>query len=166
MKKIFLLLAFLLIICAYFIFTIRIEIGKKIHNIEPEKHGNAGCIIANKDGYILMSKGVKTKKYHIPGGTAMGYESPEDTAMRETFEEIGIKPTIVKLFALKENNFYIFFCKINEEYLDHEHVFEDEISGNEWVDVKNIDSKLLRYPSEYKSIVESEEFKSFVLEND
>ncbi|MBI2151303.1 NUDIX hydrolase [Candidatus Woesearchaeota archaeon] len=64
----------------------------------------SGCAIINDDKLLLLWK-KKHKHYEFPGGKIESGETLEQTALRETKEEIGCEVKIVKYLFYKD--FYI-----------------------------------------------------------
>jgi ADP-ribose pyrophosphatase YjhB (NUDIX family) len=72
----------------------------------------AGCIVI-RDGKVLIVKS-KNGKYGIPKGGVNTLESYQDAAVRETYEETGIKTKIIEYIGKyeKENKIvHIFIAK-------------------------------------------------------
>ena len=59
-------------------------------------HANAGCVILDEQGKILLVRDHYSKQYSIPGGSARSGEISACCAHRETFEESGINVKIIK----------------------------------------------------------------------
>ncbi len=113
---------------------------------------NAGCVIANKEGKLLMARGEEIKKYHIPGGTAVAGESVVDTAKREAFEELGVVVDVVSLLTIMENpRFYLFLCRA-EGRLDMNYSYPGEIDKIAWIDPAKEEKNNLRFGTEYIQI--------------
>jgi 8-oxo-dGTP diphosphatase len=80
----------------------------------------AGCAII-KDNKILVQHRKKRDWYELPGGKIDENESPEQTAVRELYEELGCDIEIIKQLGIKdftEDNFTMtynwFLAKIKE----------------------------------------------------
>ena len=111
--------------------------------------GNAGCVLVNKYGEILMARSQDIKKYHIPGGTGDQGEGVVDTARREFFEETGAHVAILSLIEVIESpKFYLFVCKVNEK-IDMEYKLPGEIDKIAWIDPTKEEKNNLRFSSEY-----------------
>ena len=61
----------------------------------------SGCAIID-DGKLLLIWKKKHDHYEFPGGKVEGGETLEETALRETKEEIGCDVKIIKYLAYKE----------------------------------------------------------------
>lgn len=69
-------------------------------------HRAAGVVVLNDQGDILLvrERGVpgqmeKAGLWHIPSGTVEAGENPEDTAVREAFEEAGLRVRLLKFIS-------------------------------------------------------------------
>ncbi|MCL2168970.1 MAG: NUDIX domain-containing protein [Defluviitaleaceae bacterium] len=61
-----------------------------------EHRDGATCLIV-RDGKILMTKNQREHVYFsLPGGAIEEGETPEDAAIRELFEECGVRGTIIR----------------------------------------------------------------------
>jgi putative (di)nucleoside polyphosphate hydrolase len=60
---------------------------------------NVGLIIFNNDGKLLWAKRVGQDAWQFPQGGIQRNESPEDAAMRELREEVGLDPHDVRIVA-------------------------------------------------------------------
>ena len=58
----------------------------------PKTAGARALIV--RDGRVLLVKAVYNKKYLFPGGGLERGEAPAATAVRETFEETGLRATV------------------------------------------------------------------------
>jgi 8-oxo-dGTP diphosphatase len=58
----------------------------------------AGCIITDSDGRILLlhRNTPERTQWEIPGGKVDDGETPEDTAVRELDEELGVRVTLTR----------------------------------------------------------------------
>jgi len=168
MKKFIIPLIFITFASLYFIIILNKK-GSNAVNDNLSKfysvHSNSGCLIADKNMRILMVRSAKTGKYHLPGGTMDNGENAIQTAIRETEEETGIKPIVVKFFKTYSNGFTLFLCTANITNIDANHKFLDEIDKVELVNIHNINDEFLRYPSEYRDILKDKDFISFVTQN-
>lgn len=75
-----------------------------------ERHLPSCAIVFNDKKEILMAqrfnpKHIWHKKWNFPGGGIEFGENPKDTAIRETFEEVGIKIEILSDFPIVLNYF-------------------------------------------------------------
>ena len=132
--------------------------GCSVENIKQDIENSefhSGCLIVDKEGYMLMSIH-KNGKFSIPGGTRNKGESPYHVACREVQEEVGTVPVIHDVFKTYNksgmtDNFILFACSIDEK-VDNNHKFEDEIIGNKWVKIDQISDEKLRRPNEYREL--------------
>lgn len=65
----------------------------------------AGCIVLNEAGEILLQKRRDSGKWGFLGGVAELGESLEETAVREAFEESGLRIVIDSLFGVYSKYF-------------------------------------------------------------
>lgn len=80
------------------------QFGPELHT--PVSHRAAGVVILNASGDLLMVRenGVpgqrqKAGLWHIPSGTVEDGENPQDTAVREAWEEAGVRVRLLKFLA-------------------------------------------------------------------
>ena len=102
--------------------------------------------IIRKNNEVLVLKrssnrGAHRGKWGLPGGKADLKEMPEETAIRESFEETGIKIREDKLFFLSkfskgERDYYFFWTK--EE--NPEVIIDEEHEGWDWISLENLES--------------------------
>lgn len=78
----------------------------------PVSHRAAGVVILNAAGDLLMVRenGVpgqrqKAGLWHIPSGTVEDGENPQDTAVREAWEEAGVRVRLLKFLAVYLGHF-------------------------------------------------------------
>jgi len=86
-----------------------VQFGLELHT--PVSHRAAGVVILNAAGDLLMvretgvspsvSAGQRQKAglWHIPSGTVEDGENPQDTAVREAWEEAGVRVRLLKFLA-------------------------------------------------------------------
>lgn len=79
--------------------TPRSELGERVDGVnwKPRERGTLCFVI--KDGQILLiekKRGLGAGKVNGPGGRIEAGETPEEGAVRETKEEVGIRPTGVE----------------------------------------------------------------------
>ena len=77
---------------------------------------SAGCLIVI-DGALLVTRvaangGEGSGKVTPPGGSVDSDESARCSAVRQTFEETGLKVKAGKLFGVWRNNFHLFNCQL------------------------------------------------------
>lgn len=72
----------------------------------PVSHRAAGVVVLNEAGDILLvrERGVpgqrqKAGLWHIPSGTVEPGENPQDTAVREAWEEAGVRAGLLTFLA-------------------------------------------------------------------
>lgn len=80
----------------------------------PTTSSNSGCYVVSEDGNLLVVRH-SYGTLDIPGGLSDPGESPETTAVRETWEETGYRVRAVGLKTITPNGFHIFNCKLNEK---------------------------------------------------
>lgn len=64
---------------------------------------NVGIIIFNREGQLLWTKRVGQEAWQFPQGGIADGESPEEAAMRELHEEVGLRPHHVDVVATTED---------------------------------------------------------------
>lgn len=63
----------------------------------PMPKGGAATVLRNELGQILLIKeNYGHRRWSLPGGSREGVESDGETAIRETFEEVGLKATLTE----------------------------------------------------------------------
>jgi len=80
------------------------QFGPELHT--PIEHRAAGVVVLNEAGDILLvrERGVlgqpqKAGLWHIPSGTVEPGENPQDTAVREAWEEAGVRAGLLTFLA-------------------------------------------------------------------
>lgn len=80
------------------------QFGPELHT--PVSHRAAGVVILNATGDLLMVRenGVPEQRqkaglWHIPSGTVEDGENPQDAAVREAWEEAGVRVRLLKFLA-------------------------------------------------------------------
>ena len=80
------------------------QFGPELHT--PVSHRAAGVVILNAAGDLLMvqensvpGQRQKAGLLHIPSGTVEDGENPQDTAVREAWEEAGVRVRLLKFLA-------------------------------------------------------------------
>lgn len=114
-----------------------------------EKIGIRPATIVIKDNKVLLVKSVYDGKefYLFPGGGMKFEETIEECAIRETFEETGVKVKIKRLFHVNE---YIYANDWNKRSVSMFFIAEpikilkpitndgNKIKQIEWIDIKNL----------------------------
>jgi len=114
----------------------------------PKKTSGSGMVLRDTRGYVLVLKTC----YHegmwtLPGGGAEKYETPQETAERETFEEIGLNID-AKDFLLLDTvihkeigedgfNFYFDGGYLTQDQVNNIRLAIDEIDEYRFIDPKN-----------------------------
>lgn len=68
-------------------------------NTESNYRLNVGLIIVNNYGKVLICKRKNSNQWQFPQGGIDKGESPIEAAKREIFEEVGIKPSKIKVLG-------------------------------------------------------------------
>lgn len=86
------------------------QFGRALH--VPVIHRAAGAVILNAQGAVLLvqERGVpgqpeKAGLWHIPSGTVEPGENPQDAAVREAWEEAGVRARLVKFLSAELGRF-------------------------------------------------------------
>lgn len=105
------------------------------------------------DSESLLTIVAPSGKVSIPGGKAKRGESAACTAIRETYEETGLKVEPVKLARIWTNGFYIFECALTEPLtlkekgsVSQKMKTTAEVTEIVWLQTKNFDQRQWRYP--------------------
>lgn len=125
---------------------------EKAHKRHAEKNkekklkkskGGAAVIVVNDKGQLLMGRQVKDDyKWSFPGGHIESGESAKDAAIRELFEETGVKIDKDYLVELYESGGdYTFVARLNNTPSFHS---TKELSDVGFYDIDNIDLNKLR----------------------
>ncbi len=112
--------------------------------------GNAGCLVIHKD-LVLAVQMKDTGKWCLPSGKPMGDETADETAIRETFEESGLRVSIKKLLHIfpESGPFYLFEGVLLEEpscNLEIPLQSKNEIVKVAFIDFKRIPFREFRFP--------------------
>ena len=110
----------------------------------PKKRMAAGVLIFNEKDQILLVKPSYKNHWSIPGGVANADESPRQTIIRETKEEINIDLSLCQFLCLEyisatkeidENLQFIFYGGVlDNEKMQNIKIDKDEISDYRFVD--------------------------------
>lgn len=103
----------------------------------------AYILIRNNNSLLLVKRSEKSKfsnMWELPGGKIEENESPEETIIRECYEETKIKLNkenikLVKVTKLKDINVFIFSTRLSEK---KEVILSDEHSDFAWVDINKL----------------------------
>ena len=110
----------------------------------------AQAIVIKDDKILLLKTRIGDREdYELPGGGIEEGETPEDAAIRELFEETGIKGEVVRLASKYYNGFaeeynYSFLVKMVEGNLTQQYNIEGEknyIQAVEWKKLSEISEK-------------------------
>lgn len=126
----------------------------------PLIHAAASVIVEREDGRILLQKRTDNGMWGYAGGAVELFESVEDTARRELFEETGLTALSLELFGIfsGEEQHYIYpngdeVCTIDIVYICREWSGElkpqaSEVSELRFVDISDMPvlSPPIRYP--------------------
>jgi 8-oxo-dGTP diphosphatase len=111
--------------------------------------GNAGCLVIHK-GLVLAVQMKESSKWTLPSGKPIGTETAQETAMRETFEETGLRVAVGKLLHIFYDSrpFYLFEGTLLDESFVPEVPLEskDEIKKASFIDFKKIPTNEFRFP--------------------
>tara|TARA_Y100000296_G_C4985030_1_gene162579 strand:- start:46 stop:465 length:420 start_codon:yes stop_codon:yes gene_type:complete len=117
---------------------IKIRIGM------PETKIGANIILVDNGKILLLLRagGWKTGSWGPPGGGSDKGETPKQTAVRETFEESGLrtKPEDLELLIQRTKHDYgMIYFYITDKFSGKEVKLSHEHSDFVWVDIKKID---------------------------
>lgn len=123
-----------------------------------------GVGIVIKDGKVLMVHDEKRKYYYAIGGATRVGEKTSDAAVREVYEESGLKVEIDRLVLVQENffemedglhhevAFYYLMKDIGKQKISGDRVLDFKDEGLEWLDIYDL-SKNKVYPKIYNQIL-------------
>jgi len=115
----------------------------------------AGCIVFNSKGRMLLTKRAATKKIYpnhwdlISMGWVISGEKPEQTARRETGEEIGAKDFEMKFlfkFRYKDDMVNDIDYVFRTEYNGELKLQDEEVAEHKWVTLKGLDRLIKKLP--------------------
>ena len=117
---------------------IKIRIGM------PDTKSGANVILVKNGKILLLLRGFGWKPNHWgpPGGGVDKGETPEQGAVRETFEESGlrVKPGDLKLLIQRtKHDFGMIYFYITDKFTGDGIVLSNEHKGFTWADMKKID---------------------------
>ena len=120
----------------------------------PLASANAGCLIVEQ-GQVLMLKQWNAK-WALPGGTAEVGEAAQCTAMRETWEETGLKVDVGELIHIYDNGFHLFSCErqVGQPMLNKNRPFTFEVLEVAWMGVEQFDDLNWRF-SNQRQVIET-----------
>jgi 8-oxo-dGTP pyrophosphatase MutT (NUDIX family) len=120
------------------------EIFNLILESNVGSHSGAGVIFFDGESVLMLKD--NTSRWSFPGGKPIEGETPEETAKRESFEEVGSCPGNIIDFIKFENDnriFYSYFSKVKDKF---DVTISDEHVCFEWVPYQTLDKiPLKRY---------------------
>lgn len=123
-----------------------------------------GVGIIIKNGKVLMVHDEKRKYYYAIGGAVRVGEKTSDAAIREVFEESGLKVEIDRLVLIQENffemedgshhevAFYYLMKDIGDQEISGDRVLDFNDEGLEWLSISKL-SNYEVYPRIYNEIL-------------
>ena len=123
-----------------------------------------GVGIVIKDGKVLMVHDEKRKYYYAIGGAVHVGEKTSEAAVREVYEESGLKVEIDRLLLVQENffemedglhhevAFYYLMKDIGNQKLSGDRVLDFEDEGLEWLSICDL-AEYKVYPQIYNDIL-------------
>ena len=110
----------------------------------PETKIGANIILVDSGKILLLLRagGWKTGTWGPPGGGADKGETPEQAAVRETFEESGLRVKLKDLELLiqrTKHDFGMIYFYITDKFSGEGVALSHEHSAFSWVDMKRID---------------------------
>ena len=117
---------------------IKIRIGM------PDTKSGANVILVDNGKILLLLRkgGWKSGAWGPPGGGVDKGETPKQAAVRETYEESGlrVKPEDLKLLIQRTKHDYgMIYFYITDKFSDRGVALSHEHSGFSWADMKRID---------------------------
>lgn len=123
-----------------------------------------GVGIVIKDGKVLMVHDEKRKYYYAIGGAVKIGEKASDAAIREVYEESGLKVEIDRLVLIQENffeledgmhhelAFYYLMKDIGEQQIASDRVLDFADEGLEWISIDRLSAYKV-FPQIYNDIL-------------
>ncbi len=107
--------------------NLRAKIGNRLMIVPV-----AVAVVRDEAGRLLLVRHKETGRWALPGGAAEPGEAPAFTAMRETYEETGLKVKLNRLLAVAGGEAYRYtYTSTGDKVEVHQTVFEAEIVGGE-----------------------------------
>lgn len=126
------------------------SIEGKAERVPVEKKAPTGCgvIVLNDDGEVLTGKRTKENVIGGPGGHIEEGETPEEAAIRETYEEFGIVCRDLQSLGVldgceKYGDSAIFLC---DNYSGRVKTDQKEMTDPQWLSIKDLEDKSLFLP--------------------
>ena len=126
------------------------SIEGKAERVPVEKKAPTGCgvIVLNDDGEVLTGKRTKENVIGGPGGHIEEGETPEEAAIRETYEEFGIVCRDLQSLGVldggeKYGDSAVFLC---DDYSGHIKTDPKEMTEPQWLSIENLEDKDLFLP--------------------
>ena len=125
---------------------------------ENLRHGATAVIVRDSRGRIFVHRRTPTKDVYpglldyCAGGVIQAGESPDDSAAREVFEELGVEGVTLRRFGVgtydDDHTSYVAF--LYETVFDGPmRLQEEEVSWGDWVDVHELLTRLDREPEQF-----------------
>jgi len=124
----------------------------------PDTKNGANVILVDNGKILLLLRagGWKTGSWGPPGGGADKGETPKQTAVRETFEESGLrtKPEDLELLIQRTKHDYgMIYFYITDKFSGKEVKLSWEHNDFAWVDMKKIDELDTTFQPEELAII-------------
>jgi 8-oxo-dGTP pyrophosphatase MutT (NUDIX family) len=92
------------------LFWVSVSSAQDLDQIRP----NGAVCLVKVDGKLLVTSEIITGKLSLPGGSLDPTESPEEAAMRELYEEVGIKASVSRLLLFSDKYSFLYECLPSE----------------------------------------------------